>query len=79
MSQTIEYLQSRKRISDILPSLEGDELTFLVRDEQMTEYGKLEETSTVFTNNSNHRNIILVYMVQNVFDKEKVQRTISLN
>ena len=45
----------------------------------MSEAGKLEETSNLFTKGSNHRNITVVYIVQNVYDKGIVQRTISLN
>ena len=35
--------------------------------------------SNLFTKGSHHRNITVVYIVQNVFDKGKVHRTISLN
>ena len=75
---TIEYVQGMKNFLDILPTIEADERNLVVLDEQMSEAGKLE-TSKLFTNGSHHRNITVVYIVQNVFDKGKVHRTISLN
>ena len=45
----------------------------------MSEAGKLEDTSNLFTKGSHHRNNTVVYIVQNVFDKGKVHMTISLN
>ena len=63
----------------ILPTIEADENSLVVLDDQMSEAGKLEETSNLYTKGSHNRNITVVYIVQNVFDKGKVHRTISLN
>ena len=68
-----------KNFLDVLPTIELDERNLVVLDDQMSEAGKLEETSNLFTKWSHHRNITVVYVVQNVFDKGKVDRTISLN
>ena len=76
---TIEYVQGMKNFLDILPTIEEDERNLVVLDVQMSEAGKLEETSNLFTKGSHHRNITVVYIVQNVFHKGKVHRTISLN
>ena len=59
--------------------IEPNERNLVVLDDQMSEAGKLDETSKLFTQGSHHRNITVVYIVQNVFDKGKVHRTISLN
>ena len=73
---TIEYVQGVKNFLDILPKIDADERNLMVLDDQMSEAGKLEETSNLFTKGSHHRNITVVYIVQNVFDKGKVHRTI---
>ena len=67
-----------KNFLDILPTIEADERNLVVLDDQMSEAGKME-TSNLFTKGSHHRNITVVYIVQNVLDKGKVHRTISLN
>ena len=76
---TIEYVQAMKKFLDILPTIEADERNLVVLHDQMSEAGKLGETSNLITKGSHHRNITVVYIVQNVFDKGKVHRTISLN
>ena len=63
----------------ILSTIDADKNDVVVLDDQMLEPGKLEETSNLFTKGSHHRKITVVYIVQNVFDKGKVHRTISLN
>ena len=75
----IEYLQGMKRFLGILPTMEADERSLVVLDDQMSKAGKLEETSHLFSKGCHHRNITLVYIVKNVFDKGMVDRTVSLN
>ena len=41
--------------------------------------GKLEESSILFSQGSHHRNVTVVYRLENVFDNAKVQKIISLN
>ena len=68
-----------KNFLQILPTIDPSERNLVVLDDQMAEAGKMEEMPNLFTKCSHHRNITLVYIVQNVFDKVKVHRTISLN
>jgi len=56
---------------------DGSQPTLLVIDDLMSETNQL--VSDIFTKISHHRNISVVYMTQNVFDKNKYARTISLN
>ena len=67
----IEYVLGMKNFLDILPTIEPDERNLVVLDDQVSEAGKLDETSKLFTQGSHHRNITVVYIVQNVFDKGK--------
>ena len=70
---TIEDVQGMKNFLDILPTMEAEERYSVVLDDEMSEAGKLVETSNLFTKRSHHRNITVVYIVLNVFDKGKVQ------
>lgn len=53
------------------------ETTLLVIDDQMDEVNK--NVLRLFTKGSHHRNISVIYIVQNLFGKNKDYRTISLN
>ena len=56
---------------------DGRQPTLLIIDDLMSETNQL--VSDIFTKISHHRNISVIYMTQNVFDKNKYARTISLN
>ena len=56
---------------------DGRQPTLLIIDDLMSETNQL--VSNIFTKISHHRNISVIYMTQNVFDKNKFTRTISLN
>ena len=58
---TIEDVQGMKTFLGILPTIEADERNLVVLHDQMSEAGKLEETSNLFTKGSHHRNISGVY------------------
>ena len=76
----IEFVKGMKRfIEDVLPTIESSERNLVAIDDQMSEAGKLDEMANLFTKGSDHKNITVVYIVQNVFDKGKAHRTISLN
>ena len=45
----------------------------------MTEAHDCQTLVKLFTKGSHHRNLTVIYIVQNVFDKGKYSRTISLN
>ena len=53
------------------------EPTLLIIDDQMDEVNK--NVMRLFTKGSHHRNISIIYIVQNLFGKNKDYRTISLN
>jgi len=56
---------------------DGSESTLLILDDLMSETNEL--VANVFTKISHHRNVSVVYLTQNLFDKNKYARTISLN
>ena len=63
-----------------LPDLEdfdGKEPVLLVIDDLMNETD--ESVANLFTKGSHHRNVSVVFLVQNLFHKNKHVRTISLN
>jgi len=76
---SIAFVKGIKNLIPILPTLDRGERNLVVLDDQMSEAGKMDEVSELFTKGSHHRNITVVYIVQNVFDKGKAHRTISLN
>ncbi len=51
--------------------------TLVIIDDLMAETD--ERITKLFTKTSHHRNISVIYIVQNLFSKNKEQRTISLN
>jgi len=56
---------------------DGSEPTLLILDDLMSETNHL--VANVFTKISHHRNVSVVYLTQNLFDKNKYARTISLS
>jgi len=56
---------------------DGSQPTMLIIDDLMSETNQL--VADIFTKISHHRDISVIYMTQNVFDKNKYARTISLN
>ena len=51
----------------------------LILDDQMIKAGDTKELADLFTKGSHHRNLTIIYIVQNLFDKAKSMRTASLN
>lgn len=67
------YIQGLDNVDDIIAQVDGPQI--LVVDDMMG-----QDTNTLeqwFTKKSHHRNVSIIYIVQNLFDKK--QRTISLN
>ena len=62
-----------------LPSLpkKSTKPLLLIIDDQMHDVNP--DITKLFTKGSHHRNISVIYIVQNLFDKNKEHRTISLN
>ena len=55
----------------------GDNRRLVIVDDLMSETD--ERVTKLFTKGSHHRNLSVMYLVQNLFGKNKEQRTISLN
>ena len=51
----------------------------IVFDDQMIDAGKDQRIVNLFTRGSHHRNLSVIYIVQNVFHQGKGSRSISLN
>ena len=77
--ESIEFVKGMKKFLQLMPTISPNERNLVVLDDQMGQAGKLDEVSELFTKGSHHRNITMVYIVQNLFDKGKAHRTISLN
>lgn len=63
-----------------LPDMEqwrGEKRRLLVLDDLMSETDA--RVTKLFTKGSHHRNVSVLYIVQNIFDRNKELRTISLN
>ena len=73
MNQGIEFKEGLPHME----SFDGREPALLVIDDLMSETD--ESVTKLFTKGSHHRNLSILYLVQNVFDKNKHSRTISLN
>ena len=65
-----------------LPDLENIDTnrnTLVILDDLMTEAGKSEKILNIFTTDSHHKNISVIFVTQNIFSQQKNARTISLN
>ena len=51
----------------------------IVFDDQMIDASKDKRTVNLFTRGSHHRNLSVIYIVQNLFHQRKGSRSISLN
>ena len=80
-----EWQQLYDTISDVefvegildIKSLDKNLRTLLIIDDLMSE--KNDTLTKLFTKDSHHRNISVLYITQNIFDQEKGRRTMSLN
>lgn len=73
----IEFVHGwREQIYD---SIHAEETNLLVLDDLMCEASDSKELARLFTSGSHHRNLTVIYLVQNVYDKGKSSRTVSLN
>ena len=73
-------IQSLVSFTEGIPNIESwDTKTkrLMIIDDLMAEAD--ERVSRLFTKGSHHRNISVIYLVQNFFNKNKHQRTITLN
>ncbi len=78
-----EYNQKIEFTTDVstqlYESLSPNIRNLIIVDDKMTEAGNSKVMSRLFTEGSHHRNLSIIYIVQNLFDKGKSHRTISLN
>ena len=71
----IHFHEGLPDLSDTV--FDGSKSTLLILDDLMSETNQL--VANVFTKISHHRNVSVVYLTQNLFDRNKYARTISLN
>ena len=71
----VEFIKGLPDIEIFNPSKK----TLLILDDLMTVSGKDKAVLDIFTTDSHHQNISVIFVTQNIFSKEKNSRTISLN
>ena len=64
---------------DFASSLSPLVRNLVVLDDQMADVGGSKDLAQLFTQGSHHRNLTVLYLVQNLFDQAKSMRTVSLN
>ena len=64
---------------DFASSLSPLVRNLVVLDDQMADAGGTKDLAQLFTQGSHHRNLTVLYLVQNLFDQAKSMRTVSLN
>ena len=65
--------------SDILNSISASERNLVVLDYLMSSASSSKQVSQIFTQEAHHRNLTVIFIVQNVFYRGNEMRTISLN
>ena len=71
----VHFHEGLPQLSDEV--FDGRQPSMIVVDDLMSETNQL--VANIFTKISHHRNISVLYLTQNMFDKNKYARTISLN
>ena len=64
---------------EIFDSLSPEQRNILVLDDQMGVASSSKSVADLFTRGSHHRNLTVIYLMQNVYNQGKSQWTISLN
>ena len=84
-TQLLMMIPTIKFVKGISESLENDSYldvnkrNLIVIDDQMIEAGKYNRIVNLFTKGSHHRNLSVIYLVQNLFHQGKGNRSISLS
>ena len=73
----VEYMKGYS--DNIYDSLTPSDRNLLILDDQMSESSNTKSLANRFTKGSHHRNVTILYLVQNMFDHGKSSRTVSLN
>lgn len=64
---------------EVFESFNPHRTNLLILDDLMAELGSSPKLSSLFTKGSHHRNLSVIYIVQNIYDSGKSHRTCSLN
>jgi len=64
---------------EILDSLDSNERNLIVLDDLMTEMKNSDDLEKLFTKGSHHKNLTVIYLVQNLFEKGKATVSVSRN
>ena len=56
-----------------------DQTNLLIVDDQMEEAGSSKTLQNLFNKGSHHRNLTIIYLLQNMYNANTTQRTVSLN
>lgn len=81
LNKSIKFLKGgdmsilEKLYNEITPDLRN----LIILDDQMNNKDSSNTIEKLFTQGSHHRNLTVIYLVQNLFDKGKGHRSISLN
>ena len=79
MIPTIEFVKGIPESLENDSYLDINKRNLIVIDDQMIEAGKDNRIVNLFTKGSHHRNLSVIYIVQNLFHQGKGNRSISLN
>jgi hypothetical protein len=64
---------------EIYSHIKFTERNLLILDDQMEEAGSSPTLKNLFTKGSHHRNLTIMYLLQNMYNSGTSQRTVSLN
>ena len=78
-AREIEFNQGIPEDIDESDYLDVSQRNLIVLDDLMAHSGKDKRIADLFTKGSHHRNLSVIYIVQNVFHQGKEMRNISLN
>lgn len=81
MKQICPFIEFTKgpMSEELYESFVPEKTNMLVLDDQMTEAGNMGQLEKYFVQGSHHRNLSIVFIVQNIFAKGKAMRTSTLN
>ena len=82
MLKTVPEIEFNKGIPDDIDNtdyLDVSQRNLIVLVDLMAQSGKDKRISDLFTKGSHHRNLSIIYIVQNIFHQGKEMRNISLN
>jgi hypothetical protein len=74
---TIEFVNGID--NDKLDSVNASERNLVVLDDLMASAGDSKKISNLFTQEAHHRNLTVIFIIQNLFNQGKEMRNISLN